>query len=101
MGKKSSNGRIAVDRLTAFSEGKVVNPDQLKIFLIVICKSVMTKKWLNMVTLLSRIDFNLFRLSFLTQGKFMLLSKVCLGSRFVISLLLLKVRPSRLKLTLL
>ena len=80
MGKKSSNGRIAVDRLTAFSEGKVVNPDQLKIFLIVICKSVMTKKWLNMVTLLSRIDFNLFRLSLLTQGKFTLFQRFASGA---------------------
>ena len=54
-----------------------------------------------MVTLLSRIDFNLFRLFFLTQDKFTLLSKICLGSRFVIRLLRLKVRLSRLKLTLL
>ena len=50
----------------------MVNPDQLKFILIVICKSAMTKKILNMATSLSRIDFNLFRLSFLIQGKFTL-----------------------------
>ena len=48
----------------------MVNPDQLKIFLIVICKSAMTKKWLNMARSLIRIDFNSFRPSSLTQGKF-------------------------------
>ena len=32
----------------------MVNPDQLKIILIVICKPTMTKKWLNMATSLSK-----------------------------------------------
>jgi hypothetical protein len=77
------------------------NPDQLKIILIVICKSVITKKWLNMATLVSRIDFNLFRLSSLTQGKFTTLSEISFGSRFVITLLLLKVMQNHLKLVLL
>lgn len=77
------------------------NPDQLKIILIVICKSVITKKWLNMATLVSRIDFNLFRLSSLTQGKFTTLSEISFGSRFVIKLLLLKVMQNHLKLVLL
>ena len=56
---------------------------------------------LNMATSLSRIDFNLFRLSFLIQGKFTTLSKISFGSRFVIRLLPLRAMQSHLTLALL
>ena len=55
----------------------------------------------KMATSLSRIDFNLFRLSFLIQGKFTMLSKISFGSRFVIKLLPLRATQSHLTLALL
>ena len=58
----------------------------------------MTKNWLNMATSLSRIDFNLFRPSFLMQGKFTTLSKISFGNRFVIRLLPLRAMQSHLTL---
>ena len=49
-----------------------------------------------MVTLRTRVDFSLFPLFFLILDKFMALLRVCLGSRFVKTWLLSKVRLSHL-----
>ena len=78
----------------------MVNPERVTIFRIDLCKSVMSRRWLNMVRLRTRIDFSLSLLFFLTLGKFMVLLRVCLGSRFVKSWLLLKARLSHLRLSL-